>query len=89
MRAPSSVQGHPGPRGCRCAPCGCTPGPGEQRVWGQLPGCWGAGRMGLGDRYQLPAGCGCGFLPLLGEGAGEQAGLLGAAGPHLEQGYWQ
>lgn len=41
----------------------------------------GAGRMGLGDRYQLPAGCGCGFLPVPGGGcwgAGRAArGLLG------------
>lgn len=38
----------------------------------------------------LPAGWGCGFLLVPGgEGAGELAGLPGAAGPHLEQGWWQ
>lgn len=86
---------------CRPEPpalCRVTLGPGAavvrgvgarlgSRGCGDTPGWWGAGRMGLGDRYQLPAGCSCGFLPVPGGGCwGAGRAARGATGPHLEQG---
>lgn len=77
VRARSSVQGDAGPWGCRCARCGCTPGPGEQWVWGQLPGWWVQAGWGWVTVISCPQAAAVVSCRCRGEGAGEQAGLPG------------
>lgn len=76
-RAPSSVQGDTGPWGCRCARCGCTPGPGEPWVWGQLPAGGVQAGWGWVTVISCPQAAAVVSCRCRGEGAGEQAGLPG------------